>query len=278
MSQSAVPVSPSLKCPICLDDMRERAVVIPCCHDFDYRCISEWAPVNSNCPVCRTPMECIHHNIKSITSFSVQQVVPTASASADHDHDEEYDSSELEFNSDTDLEDMDEEGLTLSDEEWIAGLPSDSSLLSSPAPALPLILIGEEGEELSFHSPSLHTPSPPASPDSLLSASPGPGHADGTIVISSDEEEDEDGDAISVVVSESPPEQDEDLGEEVLIPEEGELIEVDPDDDVLSDGSDARNVHDYGDEPDDWTDDFDADTEVYEDDFGDGFDDSSDGW
>lgn len=226
-------------------------------------------------------MECIHHNIKSLTSFSVQYVVPTASASADHDHDEDYDSSELEFNSDTDLEDMDEEGLTLSDEEWIAGLPSDSSLISSPVPALPLILIGGEGEELSLHSPSLHTPSPPDSPQSVLSGSPSPdpGHPDGTIVISSDsEEEDEDGDSLSVIISEHAPELDDDLVEEVLIPEEGELIEVEPDEDLPSDDSDAHSLHDYGDDPDGWTDDFDADTEVYEDDYGDGFDDSSDGW
>ena len=215
-------------------------------------------------------MECIHYNILSISSFSIQNVVPTASASADHDHDEDYDSSELEFNSDTD--DMDDEGLTLSDEEWIAHLPVDSPIMSLPIPSF---LIDSDD---SLHSPSLplHTPDPPASPDPVIQP-----HADGTITLSSDDEVDF-SDAASIAVSDTVSEhhEDQDLAEQILIPEEGELIEVVPDDDaVSSESEDAQSGNDYGDEPDDWTDDFDGEADVFEDnDYGDGFDDSSDGW
>src|SRR5437870_1699542 len=117
--------------------MQDRSVVIPCCHDFDYRCINEWSNVNSNCPVCRTPMECIHYNILSMSSFSVASVIPIVSH--DHDHDD-YDDTEFDSD-DEDTDDMDDESGTLSEEDYLYPYSphdlidlDDSSLMSLPMP------------------------------------------------------------------------------------------------------------------------------------------------
>lgn len=41
-------------CPICLEAMHGSVVVLSCGHIFHKECQSEWAKMNSACPVCRT--------------------------------------------------------------------------------------------------------------------------------------------------------------------------------------------------------------------------------
>lgn len=281
----AVPISPSLKCPICLDDMRDRAVVIPCCHDFDYRCINEWTGVNSNCPVCRTGMESIHHNIKSNLTFCVQYVVPTASASADHDDDDDtddYDSEELGSDTDVDVIDA-SDGVSLneSDYEW--------QHMGPMILTIPHFAMDDSSSDGSLHSPVLphaSTPTPPASPsDSVINvSSPGSSHvgsghaADGTIVLSSDDEEQGDVNSDLINLSDGGSVYEDPAEEVLLMPEDGDLVQVqDHEDECPTDEeSEGQSGIDYGDEPDDWTDDFDGDG--FEPDFEDGFDDSNHGF
>jgi len=94
-ASSASTSSQGTTCAICLDRMSDRSVAIPCCHEFDYQCISEWAANHSLCPVCRRNMDFIHHNIKSNTEYFVHPVIPQHNDEDDyHDEDSEDDNSD----------------------------------------------------------------------------------------------------------------------------------------------------------------------------------------
>lgn len=261
----AVPVSASVKCPICLDEMRDRAVVIPCCHDFDFRCINEWTSVNSNCPVCRTAMESIHHNIKSNTTFCIQMVVPTASASQDHE-DDDYDSDDF----DSDLE-MDAA---------VAGVDLDFISDGEDVPVFQYSFSQSPSNASSLSLQVSSTPTPPVSPVAVSLTSSPAQPADGTIVLSSDDEDDDADDASSLSavsvdasVYEEPAE-----GEVLILPENGELIQVDDYDDeenvASDDETDGGSGIDYGDEPEDWADEFETDGDGFDPDY-DAFEDSN---
>ena len=40
-------------CPICLEDIKARAVVMPCGHMFDETCAKQWLETKPSCPICR---------------------------------------------------------------------------------------------------------------------------------------------------------------------------------------------------------------------------------
>ena len=43
-------------CPICYEDIKELQI-LDCHHHFCESCIGNWTKVNSNCPVCRAPVQ-----------------------------------------------------------------------------------------------------------------------------------------------------------------------------------------------------------------------------
>uniref|UniRef100_A0A663MU07 RING-type E3 ubiquitin transferase n=1 Tax=Athene cunicularia TaxID=194338 RepID=A0A663MU07_ATHCN len=42
---------PGSCCPICLDSWDDAAYVLPCLHQFCYRCILRWAETKPECPL-----------------------------------------------------------------------------------------------------------------------------------------------------------------------------------------------------------------------------------
>lgn len=85
------------ECAVCLEVITARAVLQPCQHDFDMKCIIEWLKMTPSCPVCRRPVTHLHHDIKSDYDFkchyllydaasqvSDQQVAPALRRQATH--------------------------------------------------------------------------------------------------------------------------------------------------------------------------------------------------
>ncbi|KAM3075469.1 hypothetical protein ACMFMG_007616 [Clarireedia jacksonii] len=58
---------PSALCPICLSPFEDRAIVQPCGHPFDLKCIRAWldqsGPNARNCPLCRRRMTELQYDI-----------------------------------------------------------------------------------------------------------------------------------------------------------------------------------------------------------------------
>ncbi|KAF7273938.1 hypothetical protein GWI33_013372 [Rhynchophorus ferrugineus] len=42
-------------CVICLNDIEESQMIIPCSHPFHSSCINKWIKINESCPLCREP-------------------------------------------------------------------------------------------------------------------------------------------------------------------------------------------------------------------------------
>lgn len=58
-------------CSICLDNLSQRSVLYPCCHEFDFACIREWCKGSIKCPVCRMEGKEIMHDIKSLDEYRI---------------------------------------------------------------------------------------------------------------------------------------------------------------------------------------------------------------
>ena len=69
-------------CVICLDDVSERAVLIPCRHDqFDFLCLASWLEERTQCPLCKSDIQSVHYGIHSPTDFQVYTIHNTKSSS-----------------------------------------------------------------------------------------------------------------------------------------------------------------------------------------------------
>lgn len=46
-----------LECPICLKELEQFKVFLPCGHAFHSDCILDWIDNKRNCPMCRFPLQ-----------------------------------------------------------------------------------------------------------------------------------------------------------------------------------------------------------------------------
>ena len=72
----------TMTCSICLTVLqpKDRAVLLPCTHDFHYECIARWVQGHSECSYCRIPILVIRHRILSDTCFEERAVGSAATA------------------------------------------------------------------------------------------------------------------------------------------------------------------------------------------------------
>ena len=80
----------SAVCSICLDNLSQRCVVYPCCHEFDFACIREWCSGNRKCPVCRLDVKEIMYDIKSQTEYKIWNREAAEYDDEDEDYDDDY--------------------------------------------------------------------------------------------------------------------------------------------------------------------------------------------
>lgn len=59
------------KCPVCLDSFQNKAFVDPCFHSFCFLCILQWMEITPLCPLCKTSIVAILHNLKSIQNYDI---------------------------------------------------------------------------------------------------------------------------------------------------------------------------------------------------------------
>lgn len=45
------------ECPICIENLQETAVRLPCDHYFHKSCVNEWLFTHNTCPVCRKNLD-----------------------------------------------------------------------------------------------------------------------------------------------------------------------------------------------------------------------------
>lgn len=68
MSDSDVSPLP-VECSICFDKITDRAVLVPCLHEFDQQCANGWVKDHNTCPLCRQEVDQMLFNIKSDSEF-----------------------------------------------------------------------------------------------------------------------------------------------------------------------------------------------------------------
>uniref|UniRef100_A0A493TUH7 RING-type E3 ubiquitin transferase n=1 Tax=Anas platyrhynchos platyrhynchos TaxID=8840 RepID=A0A493TUH7_ANAPP len=51
------------RCPICLDSWDNASYVLPCLHQFCFRCIQRWAESKPECPLCKGTISSIVHSL-----------------------------------------------------------------------------------------------------------------------------------------------------------------------------------------------------------------------
>ena len=62
-------------CVICLEEVSERAVTIPCRHySFDFLCLVSWLQQRSSCPLCKGEVTAVEYNWTSPSDFQIYQV------------------------------------------------------------------------------------------------------------------------------------------------------------------------------------------------------------
>uniref|UniRef100_A0A8C3GG79 E3 ubiquitin-protein ligase Topors n=1 Tax=Cairina moschata TaxID=8855 RepID=A0A8C3GG79_CAIMO len=67
-------------CPICLDTWDNTSYVMPCLHQFCFRCIQQWVESKPECPLCKTRVSSIVHSVRADDSFEELVVPPPAAA------------------------------------------------------------------------------------------------------------------------------------------------------------------------------------------------------
>ncbi|NWI62101.1 TOPRS ligase, partial [Todus mexicanus] len=75
-------MEPEDHCPICLDSWDDAAYVMPCLHQFCYRCILRWAEKNPKCPLCKRRVQSLVHSVRADDDFEEVIVRPSGLASA----------------------------------------------------------------------------------------------------------------------------------------------------------------------------------------------------
>ena len=67
-------------CPICQEAVSEtdKAVLVPCCHDFHKACIDTWTERKNTCPECRQTVTQVKWNIKSDSEFESRDIAVPA--------------------------------------------------------------------------------------------------------------------------------------------------------------------------------------------------------
>ncbi|XP_066844537.1 E3 ubiquitin-protein ligase Topors-like [Anser cygnoides] len=68
------------RCPICLDSWDDASYVLPCLHQFCFRCIQRWAESKPECPLCKRTVTSIVHSVRADDKF--KEVTIAASAEA----------------------------------------------------------------------------------------------------------------------------------------------------------------------------------------------------
>lgn len=69
-----------LRCPICLERIRNMAFLNPCFHRFCFACILEWSDRKAECPLCKQRFQSFFHSIRSDTDFE-EYIVPSENVS-----------------------------------------------------------------------------------------------------------------------------------------------------------------------------------------------------
>ncbi|XP_071887494.1 uncharacterized protein [Anas platyrhynchos] len=68
------------RCPICLDTWDNVGYVMPCLHQFCFRCIQQWVESKPECPLCKRRVSSIVHSVRADNEF--KEVVIPAPAEA----------------------------------------------------------------------------------------------------------------------------------------------------------------------------------------------------
>uniref|UniRef100_A0A8C3CX07 E3 ubiquitin-protein ligase Topors n=1 Tax=Cairina moschata TaxID=8855 RepID=A0A8C3CX07_CAIMO len=68
------------RCPICLDRWDNASYVLPCLHQFYFRCIQRWAESKPECPLCKGTISSTVHSLRADDKF--KEVTITVSAEA----------------------------------------------------------------------------------------------------------------------------------------------------------------------------------------------------
>ncbi|NWZ57349.1 TOPRS ligase, partial [Haliaeetus albicilla] len=73
---------PDTRCPICLGSWDDAAYVMPCLHQFCYRCILRWAESKPECPLCKRRVQSLVHSVRADDDFEEVVITPSGLASA----------------------------------------------------------------------------------------------------------------------------------------------------------------------------------------------------
>ena len=76
-SKEAKAIEHSNICTICLDTISEQALASPCSHDtFDFHCLLTWLQESPTCPLCKTEVDTVEYQWRSLSDFDVYTVAP----------------------------------------------------------------------------------------------------------------------------------------------------------------------------------------------------------
>ncbi|XP_040397189.1 uncharacterized protein LOC121061841 [Cygnus olor] len=68
------------RCTICLDTWDNASYVMPCLHQFCFRCIQQWVDNKPECPLCKRRVSSIVHSVRADDSFEELVIPPPAEA------------------------------------------------------------------------------------------------------------------------------------------------------------------------------------------------------
>src|SRR5689334_5265502 len=73
------PITSNEECAICTNQISRVAIIQPCQHKFDYRCIKRWfkeRPRELSCPVCRKKTTSIIYDVQADASYEEEHARP----------------------------------------------------------------------------------------------------------------------------------------------------------------------------------------------------------
>lgn len=82
-----VPELPNLEdCVICLDQLTERAIALPCKHDqFDFGCLGTWLNQQQVCPLCKGSVTAVKYELSKVDGGTIVTLPPPESNSYSED-------------------------------------------------------------------------------------------------------------------------------------------------------------------------------------------------